>query len=207
MADLAMRRKLAQDLRQLVAGSISNYDFDDSYCDHYADSDDATVRELGEYGYSLYSDNRMYRLRGRDAVDQETRAAVARCVLMLRARLDYSWPPPPRTIMREFADAFVLLGIAAGAAVTIIWSMLLVTATKDVEFVTPLGVAGVVLLACSIWHLGFGRRYSQDSPAWNEWKASGDYEVWPFLRRTDFDAARLNPSALFLAKMGRDGET
>jgi hypothetical protein len=207
MTDLAMRRKLAQDLRQLAAGSITNWEFDDSYCDRYADSDDSTVRTLGEQGYSLYSDTPKYRLRGRHAVDEGTRAAVARCVLMLRAGVDYSWPHPPRSFLRKLADTFALPGVAVGAAISIVWSMLVLTETKDVEFMTPFGVAGIALLACSVWYLLVGVRSSQETPAWKEWMASGDYDVWPFLRRADFDAARQNPSARLLAKLGSDGET
>jgi hypothetical protein len=206
MTDLAMRRKLAQDLRQLAAGSITNWEFDDAYCDHYVDCDDSTVRMLGEQGYSLYSDTPKYRLRGRHAVDDGTRAAVARSVLMLRAGVDYSWPPPPRNLLRELADTFVVMGVAVGAAISIVWLMLLLSQTKDVEFMTPFGVAGIALLACSVWYVFVGRRRSKDTPAWNTWKASGDYEVWPFRRRTDFDAAKQNPSARLLAKTGRDGE-
>lgn len=207
MQDTLMRRKLGQDLRQLVVGTITNDEFDDAYYEAYECSKDPTVRKLGQFGWSLYSDDRKYRLRGRHAIAAEMRSAAARCVLFLRSGLEYDWPPSPRHRLREFADAFVLMGVAAGAAITIVWALLLFNKVRDVEFMGPIGVAGIVLLACSVWYMKGGTRRSPDTPAWRKWKSNGDFEVWPFLQRADFDSAKRDPRVGILATAKKDDES
>lgn len=199
MVDELLRRKLSQDLRQLVSGAITTDEFDDAYFAEYERSNDATVRKIGEFGWSLFSDDRNYRLRGRFAVDAETRSAAVRCVLLLRSGLEYEWPPPPRSLLREFADAFVLLGVAVGAAITIVWSLLLVNQVRDVEFMAPIGIAAIALLSISVWYMCGGTRRWRETPAWRQWRSNGDFDAWPFLRRRDFETARCNPRVRLLA--------
>ena len=55
------------------------------------------------------------------------------------------------------------------------------------------GLTGFVLAL-----LTFGR---VDTRNWKTWRAQGDYENWPFLRRADFDRASANPR--FLTGRGR----
>ncbi len=206
MVNLAHRKRLAQDLRHLVAGTMTNYEFDDAYSDCYADSEDETVRELGGAGYSLYSDNRRYSLRGRDAVSRETRRAMARSVLFLRTDRRYEWPPMPPSAELQTLATTAYLGICAGTAVVLICAMLLASRTRDVEFMILPGCAATAWLAWSVWFRT--RKYPrEDSAQRRQWQASGNYDVWPFFRREDFHAARRTCHLLGATKESNDRDS
>jgi hypothetical protein len=190
MVDDQARRKLGQDLRQLVAGTITNDDFDDAQIDVYCDSQDAAVRLVSWWGWSLYSDSHRYRLRGRNRVDAATRRIAARCVLFLRDKREYEWPAAPSTALADVSWTLACYGIPAGIAVLLCCAMLLASRTKDVAFMVPIGIAASAWLAWSVWFRVKGYRRAMNSPEWRAWQACGDYDVWPFFRREDFYAAR-----------------
>ncbi len=190
MIDHEIRRKLSQDLRHLVIGTITNDDFDDNYEDLYVTCSDVAVQEIGRCGWGMYSDSHRYRLRGKYAVDGERKRMAARCVLFLRSGLEYQWPPPPGSFGVYVAHAVSWLGIPAGIALLLCWFPLLAMGIKDVEFMTPFGLLGCVWLVWSIWYLRVGRRKAGESSEWKAWRASGDFDVWPFFRREDFYVAR-----------------
>jgi hypothetical protein len=98
MIDAKLRRQLAQDLRSLLAGRVTNDAFDDLYYEHYADSDDLAVQEIARFAWSFYSSDTLtaYRLRGRYRVGKPTRRIAAKAVLFLRTIDDYSYPPFPQ---------------------------------------------------------------------------------------------------------------
>jgi len=195
MIDAKLRKELSQDIRRLVTGRASTDEFDAAYFDRYAESSDHAVENVAEFGYSLYNSDVLwpYRLKGRRAVDRATRRTAARCVLFLRSGREYEWPNEPSAMgARMLWGLLFSLGMPGGIAILICTIPPLAMELEDVEFLRPLAVAGAVLLAVSLWY-AFGRtgyRSICESPAWKHWRSSGNFDVWPFLQREDFDRAR-----------------
>jgi hypothetical protein len=202
MVDRELRTQLSQDLRWLVTGRITNFDFDDAYSDRYIDSQDRAVVEIAECGHGLYSDTSTYRLKGRYSIDRPTRRSVARCILFLRSNHEYDWPAWPHSTGFLYWLAIIGgNGITAGSAIGI--CLLLVIANggvRDIAFAWPfvlfwpLGVIGLASCLFSVWYLWCeGHRHVlKSSPKWRAWLRHGDYEVWPFRWREDFYDARRN---------------
>ena len=89
MIDRPGRAALAEHLRRLAAGRLTNAEFDSVRLDR---SEDEALVAVGHAGWSLYDDCFVYRLRDRRALKRQTLDAVARCVLFLDSDLPYEWP-------------------------------------------------------------------------------------------------------------------
>jgi hypothetical protein len=109
MIDLSARRAVATLLRRLASGRISTSEYESACA--AIDSNDEGVRAVLDAGWSLYSDYKDYRLRGRDAPAPETIAAVARCVLFLKTDFEYEWPLR-RPSLLHLLIGLLTLGIA-----------------------------------------------------------------------------------------------
>lgn len=88
--DRAARNRLAEAVRQLASGAITNDQFEDRYCalgnaDHASD-------EIFEFAYSFYDDFYTHRLRGSHRPSRLQRRVWANCVLFLRTDIEYQWP-------------------------------------------------------------------------------------------------------------------
>ncbi len=147
LIDRTARNILAEALRALSSGAISNDEFERRLplgCTRAP-----AVREVFSKGaWQLYSDLREYRLTGRDKLEDITRSEVARWVLFLKTDLPYEWPIP---------NAMLALGMFSANLLT-------------------LGRANRLFTA----------RY----------RTSGDIDVWPFIRKSDYDAAQGVPPYL-----------
>ena len=88
MIDREARDELAVLLRRLVAGRITNDDFDN----RVRRSADRGVRAVGEHAWCLYDDHRTYRLTGRHQLPQAARQEIARWIAFLYSDLEYDWP-------------------------------------------------------------------------------------------------------------------
>jgi len=84
------RRHLAQAMRQLASGTITNDQFEDRWC-AIADTS-RTGDELFEFAWSFYDDFYTHRLRGSHCLSPLQRRVWANCILFLRSGLDYQWP-------------------------------------------------------------------------------------------------------------------
>src|SRR5580704_7663751 len=96
MVDQQARRKLAEGLRHLVAGRITNDDFEQRYAAGAMGSNDGAVRHVYEAAWTTYSDLETHRLTGRYRLDRAARRDVARCVLFLKSARPYEWPAPSK---------------------------------------------------------------------------------------------------------------
>ena len=95
MVDRTGRAVLAEQLRRLASGRLTNAEFDGVRLDR---SEDEALVAIGDAGWSLYDDFFLYRLRGRRALKRESLDAVARCILFLDSDLPYEWPARRPTI-------------------------------------------------------------------------------------------------------------
>lgn len=147
MIDRTARDRLAEALRALASGLISNDEFEDSRLPH--SQDDVAIREIFSRGaWMLYSDTHKYRLTGKNKLDAATRSEVARWILFLKTGLPYEWPvcSTPR-----------MLGMLLANILT-------------------LGMANRILIS--------------------RFEAYGDIDIWPFIRKADYEAALHNPPYL-----------
>lgn len=77
-------------LRRLVAGRITNDEFEDALP---LRSPDPAISEIFLYGvWGCYSDLREHRLVGRQRLPRAARREIARFILFLKSDLEYEWP-------------------------------------------------------------------------------------------------------------------
>jgi hypothetical protein len=190
MVEPELRKSLSQDVRRLVTGRMTNNAFDDVYYELYESSGDRAVTEIASSCYCLYSSDLPlpYRLRGRYAVDDEVRSTAARSVLFLRSGLEYEWPPmPDNPGLRCLAGIALFGGIPGGIALLLISVPALFLTPID-DMICGLAVLGIILLiGSSLLTLFWPRLLAKD---WDSFRQSGEYDVWPFIRRRDFELAR-----------------
>src|SRR5262249_51708423 len=89
MIDRDGRSQLAELLRHLVAGQITNDEFEDRLP---VGSSDRAVNEVSQEAWYLYSDLYEHHLTGADRVPEEVRRHVARWILFLHSDLEFEWP-------------------------------------------------------------------------------------------------------------------
>jgi hypothetical protein len=96
MVDRQSRRQLAELLRHLVAGLITNDEFE-ARCPRR--SNDAAIRQvLHEGAWFLYDDLQEHRLTGHQKPSAADRQSVARWILFLESDVEYEWPVVPLVI-------------------------------------------------------------------------------------------------------------
>ena len=91
--DRESRRRLAERLRHLAAGLITNNEFE---ARRPRRSRDLVVRQIFQEGaWFLYDDTHEHRLTGRHGLSSRDRDSVARWILFLETDLPYEWPIVP----------------------------------------------------------------------------------------------------------------
>lgn len=111
MVDRDARNQMVLLLRRLVAGRITNDEFEDQQPRSLTDPAVAAIYHRGASG--LYSDLHEHRLTGRHRLPRETRREVARFILFLKSDLEYEWVFP--SLGRDllwWAAGLLTLGLA-----------------------------------------------------------------------------------------------
>jgi len=83
----AARRRLAETMRHLASGLLTNDQFEDGQ----NSGGDRATREIFWFAWGFYDDLHEHRLRGRHRLSPLQRRAFARCVLFLLSGLPYEW--------------------------------------------------------------------------------------------------------------------
>jgi hypothetical protein len=188
MIDSTLRAELSQDIRRLATGRMTNDEFDDRYYEVYQPSDDDAITSIATYCYCLYSSDLLFpmRLRGRYALDRETKRTIARCVLFLRSDNEYGWPRlPDDSAGRFFAGFAFSLGFPGGIALTLIGLGMAIFDPEPLAFML-LAIGLPLTVMC--FYFGF-LRSSVSTEHWNRYTESGDYDCWPFLHRESLESA------------------
>lgn len=121
MIDRDSRNRLAELLRSLASGQITNDEFEESI----PESRDKAIMEVFSHGgWKLYSDMKEYKLKGKDALESVVKKEVARWVLFLKSNFEYSWPDVP--LSQRFLHSLTL-GLL-GTTYAKVWS-----AVGDIE--------------------------------------------------------------------------
>ncbi|MBJ7575480.1 hypothetical protein [Luteimonas sp. MC1828] len=92
MIDREARDRFAQAIRALVAGTITNDEFEGVRFPALDTADPAIAAIYQEGAWHLYSDLEEHRLRGKHAISRKDKSHVARWVLFLKTDLPYEWP-------------------------------------------------------------------------------------------------------------------
>jgi hypothetical protein len=148
--DRAARNKLAEGMRHLGAGILSNTEFEKRVITKSVDPAIQAVFVGGPW--FLYHDLSTYKLRGPYRLRGLARKELARCVMFLKTDLEYEWPVQQRGVLSS-----------------LLWSL-------------------VNLATFGMFANVQQRRFMR----------AGDFSVWPFIRRSDYEAALSNP--VYLAK-------
>jgi hypothetical protein len=147
LIDRNARNNLAEAMRALATGLITNSEFEESRLPY--STKDTAIREVFSKGaWMLYSDLHEYRFADSNKLDDTTKTEIARWILFLKTELPYEWP---------------------------INSVLQSTG----------------MLLANLLTLGFARRFFV-----RRYCAHGDIGVWPFIKKSDYEAALKNPPYL-----------
>ncbi len=165
MVDLEKRNRLAELLRHLSTGQISNDEFEDKLTDEITNGYlpenfyrakginemDPVLRPVIETAWGLYDDTRNHGLNGSDELSDYAKKEIARYILFLKSNQEYTWDyiDLMNPIMR-FSFKDMLKSIAT-----------------------------------------FGKHYSSLKLSRDEEfariKETGDFEFWPFKTKEDFE--------------------
>lgn len=116
MIDRRARNKLAELLRSLASGQITNDEFEDSIPES---EDKAIIEVFSNGGWCLYSDMKEYKLKGKDALEKVVKKEIARWVLFLKSNYEYAWPNVPPIKRMLHTISFGWLGTSYAKA----WSL------------------------------------------------------------------------------------
>lgn len=162
MIDRAERDKLAQLLEGISTGLISEKDFVKSLPE---DSNDQAVMEIADQAYWISPELK------RESLRQD----VDMWVLFLSTDLEYEWPPFP-TRVGYFQP------LALGTLAALLLGALAVFVLESSLTVLIL-VVMLSYLAAILWPALHGA--IQDA----SYERAGDNDVWPFIRRSDYEEA------------------
>ena len=107
MIDHCSRSRLAELLRSLASGAITNDEFEALIPES---SDKAIYEVFFNGGWTLYCDMREYKLKGKYALEKVVKKEVARWILFLKSNYEYSWPDVPLKQRFLYFLSFGLLG-------------------------------------------------------------------------------------------------
>jgi hypothetical protein len=87
MIDRAARLRIVGNLERALAGTITNWEFDDSW----PNSEDRVIRALEEQLWGFYDDNNKLTLNIREQKPDAV-PLFERCIAFLRSDREYKWP-------------------------------------------------------------------------------------------------------------------
>src|SRR6266852_9810154 len=173
MVDLHRRSQFATALKKLAEGELTTDRFVHF---NFGKSHDPAISEIWLFAGSLFHDIYPYRLRGKNALHPELKPMVERCLLFLNTDLEYKWPP-----FRKSAFPFNLFIFFIFVEV---FAVCLSYYTGLTHLATGLFIVGTFGLLFSWFYQGrTDKRYLESL-----WLA-GDKDVWPFLKKHDYESA------------------
>jgi hypothetical protein len=98
MVDRVGRDVLAEALRQLIAGTITNLEYEDrahlslNGRKERVAQEDPALWAVFSRAWFLYTDIREQRLRGKEAIPRNVRRKLATWVVFLKSDVEYRWP-------------------------------------------------------------------------------------------------------------------
>jgi len=192
MIDREHRDRLAELIRHLANGRIPADSFTVSAEEFALHSEDPAVGAvytaawgLSGYEWILGGD----KFHGRQRLPPQTRRKVAIWAVFLYSNTDYEWPDDE--CLDSAGDGVLVILCGLLATTGLIFSALSVASARFPVF----GVACLLLATCAYF---YSQRVAERHR--ERWIAArnriGDYDVWPFLRTSNFQEARKHPRLL-----------
>ena len=174
------RSRLAQLLKELVSGRISNDSFQES-SDFCTDSEDAGVLVVQLFTEGFCHDLWPYKLRGCQKLSTEDHHKIEIATLFLKSDLEYEWPEnsfPSGTWSGCLLILPCALFFMAGMILTIMFTW------------SPWYIfGGILCFSLAIIVMFYSHKIEKRAEAqWaKEMNELGDFDVWPFYRKSDYD--------------------
>jgi hypothetical protein len=185
MVDHKARARLRTWLTQLLDGDIAADDFAEA-CEEFLDSEDRGVIAIAVFFGTFEDDlSPWHTLKNFDA---KTRAYAERCRRLLESDVEYRWPPYPNAsrwwlVTAAFlAGSYGLMATALGITLCILAVSLL--NARFIAVTSAIAASGVAALWFG-FYLGRRDRERKEQEFWRH----GDRNAWPFLTRTEYQAA------------------
>lgn len=188
MIDRTSRDRLAEALRQLCAGTLAVNDFNSRIDGELIDSSDRGVQSVLETVFDLIDPEsrplRLKRFRGRHRLPSDARRQMVIATIFLHSDLEFEWPID--LAYPCWHECITLLSCALLA----FFGMVCVLAAPW------LGVILITAAVCVFFH---SRTLAERVHA--RWVScqrdlGRDYDVWPFVRRSDFERQLTSPKLL-----------
>ena len=163
-------------IRRFRDGALTNDQFQDEWP---SNREDRALGALATMLWHFYDDRKEHTLTGRHALTLDGREFFDRCVLFAESDLPYEWPEE---------DFIGINGLG--------WRLMVILSLGSLLWLR-IGSFGWPLVVVSIGLIFLLDRRIRQSNARIEakLKATGDMDLWPFIRRSDYDAARSEKSS------------
>ncbi len=195
MVDRKSRTELASALRQLFNFRMTTAEFRDRAGKQWSNSLDEAVRIISQFGTTALSGDMVFPSwleHGRlDSIPAYRKAA--RCIWFLQTDLSYQWPRhPEHNPLARLARWAVIVAAATTIGLILFALVELFTSSAfsggSAVWLTIASAAATVLgwMSLRIWFHASQRRF----------ELSGDYNVWPFHNREDYQQARRGRATL-----------
>jgi hypothetical protein len=191
MIDRPARDQLAEKLRHLISGRLTNDQFDAARPE---DCEDDSVHAVWQWAYTLYGSDLPfpYRLRSRHRVSWDLRQQAARAIVFLHSDIEYEWPsfdgfPAPFWGMPFGPGCCLLLGLPALAVALI--------SACVAEWWQALWI-GLVSLRFLIIPMRWLLSHRAQMEQARQFYAAGDVGIWPFMNAENYAWALQNPRLL-----------
>jgi hypothetical protein len=194
----ALRDRLAENLRHLFNGRITNRQFEDLLA---FDVRDPALNEVYEHSaWQFYFDEREHRLRGSDAPSEDELGIAKRAILFLHSDREYEWwelPTEKRSVTG--ADVVARLVIWLWLVTALLLLFVGVTGPSVEELIGGSLMIGLPL-ACSVLGTRMRRRLLNHMPPPRRDEQGqlvpGCVDAWPFYTEADYQEARQRPRLL-----------
>lgn len=180
MVDKVTRADLADKLRLLFAGEMTNDEFDKEYHSRWWNAKDDAVREIAKFGWGLYSSDLLfpYRLTGSNTLPEKAIDTAKRATTFLATDKSYSWPTNVKGVT-SFWGFFSPWNCT-------IFGIVLLLSLMNGYFLPCLAL--FVLLAICIFHYCLFT-YQDRRAELDHFHASSDIEAWPFISKDEWQKA------------------
>jgi hypothetical protein len=189
MIDRAARRSLAESMRRLGWGRMTNDDFETS-CHSLLGSDDAAIPAFIDTASGLYSDFETHKLRGPKSLNRRQKKVLARMILFLYSDHEYLGPATRASrnrVLAGFAVAgfsILMYNLSTWFAVVLLSLAILFCIAKAISIIVFEFIRLSKRPRVQFRWLGLNRDFFLEIP------------TWPFASFSDYRAALRRPPYL-----------